>query len=450
MLLDAYNYFVNSVFPTPPSGAPDPAIDCRNYIIVYVTDGHDECSSDPCVGGTTGLGPSGDLGQVALPESVPGSRTSAHAADPSVRVTGIPVFVVGLNSDPSFFPALNCIATNSGGQLFAATDRGSLQAALESILDFKRNANFFAAPAVPAFSGGIGDTAQIGAVIPSHLNPNGDLSSWAVWSGSLKSFQLDSGGFLPTVTAPPATPSDTPTPGGPTATPVVGTPTPTPVPGSTGTFIDESDPDDSNPANRKPVWNAGRVLGYTDPVANLAENASPVAASPAARAPAITRVARPQDGVLAGNGRRAVDALRLPPEQRNLHGRRHAGRVLRRPHDRHGSDPDVQRREPDPREADRAVPPRRHLPVRKPRRSPERSVHPSAHDRRDRPERGSGAEVLLLLPGRSGRAGEPAAGQDGRRRQSAGGLCAQARRHLPLRAAAARAAAVLSVPRRRT
>ena len=34
------------------SGAPDPAIDCRNYIIVYVTDGHDECSSDPCVGGT--------------------------------------------------------------------------------------------------------------------------------------------------------------------------------------------------------------------------------------------------------------------------------------------------------------------------------------------------------------------------------------------------------------
>jgi Neisseria PilC beta-propeller domain len=288
VLLDAYNYFVNSVFPTPPSVPADPSIDCRNYIIVYVTDGHDECSSDPCVGGTTGLGPSGDLGQVALPESIPGSRTSAHAADPSVRVTGVPVYVVGLNSDPSFFPALNCIATNSGGQLFAATDRGSLQAALESILDFKRNANFFAAPAVPAFSGGLGDTAQIGAVIPSHLNPNGDLSAWAIWSGSLKSFQLNSGGFLPTVTAPPATPSDTPTPGGPTATPAVGTPTPTPVPGSTGTFIDESDPDDSNPANRKPVWNAGRVLGYTDPVANLAENASPLAASPAARAPAIT------------------------------------------------------------------------------------------------------------------------------------------------------------------
>jgi hypothetical protein len=285
VLLDAYNYFVNSVFPTPPGGAPDPAIDCRNFIIVYVTDGHDECSSDPCLGGSTGLGPSGDLGQVALPESAPGRRAAANAIDPSVRVTGIPVFVVGLNSDPAFFPALNCIATNSGGKLFAATDRTSLQGALESILDFKRNANLFAAPAVPAFAGGVGDTAQVGAVIPSHLNPNGDLSSWSVWSGSLKSFQLDANGFLPSVTAAPGSPTDTPTPGGPTATPVVATPTPLP---SGNNFVDESNPDDPNPTLRKPVWNAARVLGYTDPVADLAASAAPAPASPAARAPAIT------------------------------------------------------------------------------------------------------------------------------------------------------------------
>ena len=202
-----------------------------------------------------------------------------------MRVTGIPVFVVGLNSDPTFFPALNCIATNTGGKLFAATDRTSLQGALESILDFKRSANFFAAPAVPAFSGGIGDTVQIGAVIPSHLNPNGDLSSWSIWSGSLKSFQLDSNGFLPPVTGVPGTPTDTPTPGGPTATPPVMTPTPT---AAAGTFVDESDPDDPDPSLRKPVWNAARVLGYTDPRANLAAGAAPVAASPAARAPAIS------------------------------------------------------------------------------------------------------------------------------------------------------------------
>src|SRR5262249_16777807 len=60
-LLDAYNYFVNSVFPGPTlNGAPDPAIDCRNYIIVFVTDGNDECGSNPCPGGTSGLGPAGD------------------------------------------------------------------------------------------------------------------------------------------------------------------------------------------------------------------------------------------------------------------------------------------------------------------------------------------------------------------------------------------------------
>jgi Neisseria PilC beta-propeller domain len=281
-LLDAYNYFVNSVFPTPPGGAPDPAIDCRNYIIVFVTDGHDECSSDPCLGGTTGLGPAGDLGQVLLPESASGRRAAANSIDPSVRVSGIPVFVVGLNSDPTFFPALNCIATNTGGKVFAATDRTSLQGALESILDFKRNANFFAAPSLPGFSGGVGDTAQIGSVVPSHLNPNGDLSSWSVWSGSVKSFQLDNKGFLPVVSG---VPTDTPTPSGPTVTP--GGPTPTPTPGP-GLFLDETSPDDPNPTLRHPVWSAGRVLGYTNPASDLAAGAAPAPASPAARAPAIT------------------------------------------------------------------------------------------------------------------------------------------------------------------
>jgi len=285
VLLDAYNYFVNSVFPTPPGGAPDPAIDCRNYIIVYVTDGHDECSSDPCVGGPSGLGPAGDLGQVLLPESAPGRRAAANALDPSVRVSGIPVFVVGLNSDPSFFPALNCIATNSGGKLFAATDRTSLQGALESILDFKRTANFFASPAVPGFSGGVGDTVQLGAVIPSHLNANGDLSNWSIWSGSLKSFQLDPNGLLPVVTAAAATPTVTPM--GPTATPPAATPTPVPT-STAGYGLDETNPDDPNPATRNPVWNAARVLGYTDPVASLPANSNPVPASPAGRAPAIS------------------------------------------------------------------------------------------------------------------------------------------------------------------
>jgi hypothetical protein len=284
-LLDAYNYFVNSVFPPPTTGAPDPAIDCRNYIIVIITDGHDEAGSDPCTGGTSGGGPAGDLGAVALPESAPGRRAAAQALDPSVRVNGIPVYVVGMNSNPAFFPALNCIADNSGGQLFAAGDRTALLSALESLLDFKRSANFFASPSLPAFAGGFGDTAQTGSVVPSHLNTNGDLSSWSVWSGTVKSYQLDSNGLIPVVTA--AAPTITPTSTGPTATPPPATPTPTPI-SNVSKYPDETDPNNASQALRKPIWSAGRVLGYTDPLSDLSASAVPAPANPSARASAIS------------------------------------------------------------------------------------------------------------------------------------------------------------------
>src|SRR5262249_48662083 len=94
-LQDAYDYFKKSVFQTPPNAVPDPAIDCRNYIIVYVTDGKDECNSDPCAGGLDNIpnpngGVSHDLSTIALPESSPGARHQAHLIDSSVRETGIP------------------------------------------------------------------------------------------------------------------------------------------------------------------------------------------------------------------------------------------------------------------------------------------------------------------------------------------------------------------------
>ncbi|HWZ85522.1 MAG TPA: PilC/PilY family type IV pilus protein [Thermoanaerobaculia bacterium] len=299
VLRDAYNYFVNGVFPpasnypwtgsgSPP--APDPSIDCRKYIVVYITDGKDECGADNaiCTGGTiSGNGPAGDMGQVLLPESAPGRRAAAALLDPDVKTKGIPVFVVAMTTDVTFQATLQCIADLSGGQYFQATDRSTLASQLQFILDFKRSANFFASPSVPAFAGGVGDTAQIGAVVPSHLNPNGDLSAWSIWSGSLKSFQLDTNGQIPVVTAAAPTPPPTDTPGGPTATPVVGTPTPTPS-APTGQFADETDPDDANPLLRKPVWNAGRVLGFTDPKADLTAGAAPTAANPSGRAPAIS------------------------------------------------------------------------------------------------------------------------------------------------------------------
>jgi hypothetical protein len=294
-LIDAYNYFKNSVFQQP----DDPAIDCRNHIIVFITDGIEECEGSPCRGaglepGNSSGGPSKDLGLMPLPESAPGLRVIANSLDPSVRVSGVPVYVVALGIDPFADPdgpgpldPVSCIADNSGGRVFLANDRSGLQDALESILDFKRTANFFAAPSVPAFASGFGDSAHIGAVIPSHENVNGDLSQWSIWNGSLKSFKLDANGNIPVVTAAPPTATPTPTPGGPTVTPVVGTPTPTPTGPGGRNFPDETAPDDSVPSDRNPVWNAGRVLGYTDPVASLGEGAGPVPAAPPAKAPEI-------------------------------------------------------------------------------------------------------------------------------------------------------------------
>jgi hypothetical protein len=278
-LLDAYHYFVNSVFPQ----TDDPAINCRNYLIVLLTDGFDEAKSTPCVGGPTGNGPSGDLGAIALPSSPPTARGLAHAADPTIRTNGVPVFVVAMNSAPND-PKLKCIADNSGGAVFAATDRASLVNALQSILEFQRNANVIAAPAIPAFAGGLGDSAQVGAVIPSHTNEDGSASIWSIWNGSLKSFALDVNGAIPVITGTPATPSATPTSGGPTPTP---TPTVLLTAPAINTYPDETDPDNATPASRKPVWNAARLLGYTDPVAILA-NADPAGpAAPAANAPNV-------------------------------------------------------------------------------------------------------------------------------------------------------------------
>jgi hypothetical protein len=276
-LHDAYNYFVNAVFPL----TDDPAINCRNYVIVLVTDGIEECFGNPCSGGPTGLGPAGDLGALALPENPPGARAAAHAIDPAVPVDAVPVFVVALGLDATD-PRLTCIADNSSsttdparrGRVFGVTNRQNLQDALQSILNFKRNENSFAAPSVPGFAAGLGsDTAQIGAVIPSHKNTDGTLSQWSIWAGSLKSYRLDPNGTIPVVTAA-------------VATPLPGTPTPVPS-ASTGGFPDESTPNDNNPVDRKPVWNAARVLGFTDPLANMAQGATPVGPFPP-KAPEIT------------------------------------------------------------------------------------------------------------------------------------------------------------------
>jgi hypothetical protein len=105
-------------------------------------------------------------------------------------------------------------------------------------------------------------------------------------NGSLKSLKLESAANIPVVTGVPPTAPPTITSGGPP------TPSPTPTPSSVSpavdTFADESDPNNVSAAVRKPIWNAGRVLGYTDPATVLTTAQAAVPANPAAKAPAIS------------------------------------------------------------------------------------------------------------------------------------------------------------------
>ncbi len=430
-LHDAYNYFVNAVFPL----TDDPAVNCRNYVIVLVTDGAEECFGNPCAGGPTGKGPAGDLGALLLPSvpasspgppPVPGARELAHAADSSVPVDAIPVFVVAMGLDPND-PRLTCIADNSSsttditrkGRVFGVTNRTDLQNALQSILNFKRNENSFAAPSVPGFASGLGsDTAQIGAVIPSHKNEDGSLSQWSIWSGSLKSYRLDSNGTIPVVSAA-------------TATPGVGTPTPTPSTFGTGGYPDESDPNNANPFDRKPdLERRARARLHRPGGGPIAERGA--CRTVPAEGSGDHRVAGAQDGLGHRHQRpEGPPGLRLPG--RNLRERA-----------RHRLRPDSgRRRGRAPREAHGGLPARRHDDQRKPRRSPEPAERrAAAPGRRAAPRRA--AEVLLLLPGRGASSGRAATGPD-RRRGRSEGVRPQARRHLPLRAADARAAAVFPV-----
>ena len=225
-----------------------------------------------------------------------------------------------------------------------------------------------------------------------------------MWSGALKSFQLDANGFLPVVTAgrrrlrrPRRRRRRRRRPRRLRRCP--------------GKFIDESDPGQHRSgAAQARVERRPRARLHRPGRRTWRRARRPIAASPSGRAPAISVWPGRKMVFARGNARRAADAFGLPAQHRHVRRRRDAGTVLRRPHDRHGDDPDLQRHQPGPGGARRPVPARRREPVRQPRRGPERPVHQAADDHAgDRPERGRGAEVLLLLPGRSGRARRSAA-----------------------------------------
>jgi len=245
-LRDAYLYFKNTIL-----AQQDPFISCRLNKVILITDGLESANGAPCAGGPTGKGPAGDLFQI-----------------------GVPVIVVGMGLTSQGLSTMNCIAANSGGQLIPANNRDDLISALQGATASTSTVGprSIAAPALPALASAAGDTAIVGSVIPSHKSPpepdgDGANTQWAIWNGSLKAYKLDSNGMIPTVTetSAPTTTAATPNPSA----------TPTPPPSSNG-FPDETAPTVTPLSDRKPVWNAGRVLGYTDPVATPAAGAAAV------------------------------------------------------------------------------------------------------------------------------------------------------------------------------
>ncbi len=440
---DAYNYFVNSVFPPT---APDPAIDCRNYIIVFVTDGHDECSRTRASADPRATAPPATSGAPAPDGSADGGRVPGARARPTrpTRAFGSTA-IPGLRRRPEldpYVPGLNCIATNSAARRTpSARARSSapptgrnLQGALESILDFKRNAQLLRGAGRARLRRRHGrDTAQIGAVIPSHLNTDGDLSHWSIWSGSLKSFQLDSNGLIPVVTAA----------GSPTAH--AGRPTAT-------------------PRRRRRRRGRGKLPGRIEsgrsgshgPQAGLERGARArlhrsggepgaerrAGRRPSAPTPRQISVWPGRKMVLAlGHERRAADPARLLSDSG-------AGTCPAGCFDdlmAHGSDTDLRAADALKAKLTVAVPARRHHHLRQPRRGPERAERRAAGDPPIGPNAGQEQKYSYFYQDDTPPPGTaPQVQTDGD--DEPAGLRAQARRHLPLRAADARAAALLPVP----
>ena len=166
---------------------------CRKNFVILITDGFETAGGNPCTVST------------------------------SLGSARIPVFVVSFGSGAN--PATNaCIATNSGGHAYAATDEEGLNSALADIFSRVEVTSAFSAASVPSVQVEQGSTAYLASFVPHQLK--------SIWSGHLRAYAID-----PTTGLPPVDPNS-------------GIPL-------------QDRPDDSSARTRRPIWDAGRVLGAT-------------------------------------------------------------------------------------------------------------------------------------------------------------------------------------------
>lgn len=159
-------YYNNDVF-----NRVDPYADCRSNFALIITDGVETCSNTtaPCVA-ARGLG-----------------------AD------GIPVYVVGFGPPEQVDTnVLQCVADESGGIFYSASNQDELIRALRDIfMDIERRVRGFSSLVVPSVQSDQDQTAFIATFIPE----NGR----SIWDGHLYSFEVD-----PATGMVPLTPEGTP------------------------------------------------------------------------------------------------------------------------------------------------------------------------------------------------------------------------------------------------
>jgi hypothetical protein len=206
-----------SYFTQDPLFLTDPLRACRKNSVILITDGFENQGGNVCLAGT-------DLGSKRIPAFVVNFGSGAGATNNQ------------------------CIATNSGGRAYNATDEQGLLNALNDIFERIQTTDSFAAASVPTVQSRAEQIAFLASFFPAQKR--------SIWSGHLRAYLID------------------PSTGIPPVDPVTG-------------IARQDDPDNpsldqANPAgdSRRPLWDAGRVLGATDPLAPLAAGAAATVVSP--------------------------------------------------------------------------------------------------------------------------------------------------------------------------
>ncbi len=173
-LTDAYNWYVNQR--TVGEWRDDPLVDCRLWYVIFITDGEERCPK-------------------TTPELACAPNESAWKfAHPTGGVPAAKVHTVGFSASAADVPVLDCIADETGGRYFPATDAGELYDVLNAVFNFMQETDrafipFAVSPPPPSAAGQLSEDEQFLTVFP-HFVP---INERSIWDGDLWAFAMNTG-----------------------------------------------------------------------------------------------------------------------------------------------------------------------------------------------------------------------------------------------------------------